>query len=158
MFLMCQLSRLFLSILLFILALILFAVLSVIGFLWSIAKIFYKVDIKTAIKGLSDYFFSLALSVNQSGAVAFKGLFNDVLIKGKGMPFGDEDKQISEVLGWNERYYKLTKIGKFIVKILNKIDTKHCENTLFKEVEKSKQKIKLFNKLENAKRTRTQSN
>lgn len=101
--------------------------------------------------GLSGYFFSLALSINQIGSVAFKGLFNDSLIKGKGLPFGDEDKQISEVLGWNERYFELTKIGRILVNILDKIDPKHCENTLFKEVEKSRKKVELFNKLENDK-------
>ena len=105
-------------------------------------------------QGLSGYFFSLALSINQIGAVAFKGLFNDALIKGKGLPFGDEDKQISEVLGWNERYFKLTKIGKLLVKILDSLDPKHCEKTLFNEVEKSKKKVELFNKLENE-RTRS---
>ena len=155
---MSLLSKLFISFFLYILANIIFAILSVLGFVWTIIKLFYKVDLKTAIKGLSDYFFTMALSVNQSGAVAFKGLLNDALIKGKGLPFGDEDKQISEVLGWNERYFELTKTGKYLVSILNKLDPKHCENTLFNEVEKSQKKVELFNKLENAKRTRTESN
>lgn len=115
---------------------------------------FYKTKISTALEGLNKYFFSIALSINQFGAVAFKGLFNDALIKGKGLPFGDEDKQISEVLGWNERYFELTKTGKLLVKILNKLDPKHCQKTLFKEVEKSEKKVELFNKLENE-RTRS---
>lgn len=137
------------SFFLIILALIIFACLSVVGFFWTIIKMFYKTKIKTALDGLNKYFFTIALSINQIGAVVFKGLFNDALIKGRGLPFGDEDKQISEVLGWNERYFKLTKAGKLLVKVLNKLDPMHCQKTLFYEVEKSKQKIKLFNTLEN---------
>jgi hypothetical protein len=155
---MCLLRNLFVTFFLYILALIIFAILSVVGFAWTIVKMFYKAKFKDAVKGLSDYFFTLALSKNQSGAVAFKGLFNDALIKGKGLPFGDEDKQISEVLGWNERYFELTKIGKYLVKVLNKLDPKHCEKTLFNEVEKAKKKVELFNKLENDKRTSSESN
>lgn len=137
------------SFFLIILAVFIFACLSVIGFVWTIVTLFYKTKIRNALDGLSSYFFSIALSINQAGAVAFKGLFNDALIKGKGLPFGDEDKQISEVLGWNERYFELTKIGKLLVKILDKIDPKHCENTLFYEIKKSQNKIELFNTLEN---------
>lgn len=154
---MCRFRNLFISFFLFILAEIIFATLSVIGFFWTIFKLFYKTSFKNGINGLSGYFFSLALSKNQSGAVAFKGLFNDTLIKNTKVPFGDEDKQISEVLGWNERYFELTKVGKLLIKILNKLDPKHCEKTLFKEVEKSKNKVELFNKLENAKRTSPKS-
>ena len=151
------LRKLFVSFLLLILAVAIFACLSVVGFTWSIIKLFYKAKIGKAVDGLGSYFFSLALSVNQSGAVAFKGLFNDTLIKNTEVPFGDEDKQISEVLGWNERYFELTRIGKSLVGVLNKLDPRHCEKTLFKEFEKSKNKVELFNKLENAKRTSTKN-
>ena len=136
------------SFLLFVLAICIFSILSVVGFFWTIVKLFYKAKISSALQGLNDYFFSLALSINQIGAVAFQGLFNDTLIKGKGLPFGDEDKQISEVMGWNERYFELTKIGKTLVKILDKLDPKHCEKTLFGMVEKSEKKVKLFEELE----------
>lgn len=143
------LFRIIKSFFLIILAVIIFASLSVVGLVWTFISLFYKTKIKNALDGLSSYFFSIAMSINQAGAVAFKGLFNDALIKSKGLPFGDEDKQISEVLGWNERYFELTKIGQILVKILDKIDPKHCEKTLFHEVERSKEKIELFNKLEN---------
>lgn len=137
-----------------ILAILIFSVLSIVGFCWTIIKLFYKTKIKNALAGLSHYFFTIALSINQIGAVVFKGLFNDALIKGEGLPFGDEDKQISEVLGWNERYFELTKSGKLLVRILDKLDPKHCQKTLFYEVEKSDKKVELFNKLEDE-RTRS---
>ncbi len=140
--------------LLVIFAILIFSVLSVVGFCWTIIKLFYKTKIKNALEGLSKYFFTIALSINQIGAVVFKGLFNDALIKGEGLPFGDEDKQISEVLGWNERYFELTKSGKLLVRILDKLDPKHCQKTLFKEVEKSERKFELFKYLENE-RTRS---
>lgn len=136
------------SFLLFVLAICIFGVLSVVGFIWTILKLFYKRKISSALQGLNNYFFSLALSINQIGAVAFQGLFNDTLIKGKGLPFGDEDKQISEVMGWNERYFELTKIGKILVRLLNKLDPRHCEKTLFRMVKKSEKKVELFTKLE----------
>ena len=142
------------SFLLVILAILIFSVLSVVGFFWTTTKLFYKTKVRNALTGLSQYFFTIALSINQIGAVVFKGLFNDALIKGEGLPFGDEDKQISEVLGWNERYFELTKSGKFLVRILDKLDPKHCQKTLFKEVEKSERKFELFKYLENE-RTRS---
>lgn len=124
---------------------------SVVGFFWSLFSLRFN--------GLSNYFFKIALSINQVGSLVFKGLFNDTLIKkSSGFKFGDEDTQISEVLGWNQRYFGLTKIGQVLVKILDKIDPKHCEKTLFKEVEKAKNKVELFNKLENAKQLRTKNN
>lgn len=141
------------SVLLLIIAIFIFVTLSIIGFIWTIVSIFYKKSILNSLNGLSVYIRSIALSINQAGNVAFQGLLNDALIK-KGHDFGNEDEAISEVLGWNERYFELTKIGKLLVKILDKIDPKHCENTLFYEIKKSQNKIELFNTLENE-RTRS---
>jgi len=146
-----EIVRVILSLILVILAVLIFSILSVVGFFWSLFYLRFS--------GLSNYFFRIALSINQVGSLVFKGLFNDTLIKkSSGFKFGDEDTQISEVMGWNERYFGLTKIGKWLVALLDFLDKDHCEKTLFKEVEKSKNKVELFNKLENAKTRSTQSN
>lgn len=147
-----QIYSLLISIALFVIAVIFFGNLSIVGFFWTVGKIFHKKSIVESIGGLSSYFKRLALGINQVGSVAFQGLLNDTLVE-KGLPFGDEDKAISEVLGWNQRYFKLTKKGIYLARVLDWLDKKHCEKTLMQSIEKSKQKLFIFNKLENEKRT-----
>lgn len=109
---------------------------------------FYKRKIGNSIDGLAKYFERLALGVDQVGNVAFKDLFDDTLLK-KGISFGDEDKAISEVLGWNEKFFELSKAGKILVKILDWIDPDHCQKTLIQAIQKSEDKLKLYKKLQN---------
>jgi hypothetical protein len=44
--------------------------------------------------------------------------------------FGNPDETISSVLGKNELKHTLTKLGKLIVWILNKIDFNHTKNAI----------------------------
>ena len=72
----------------------------------------------------------MALSVDQLGNVVMSTLFNDLLITKYGHKFGDEDQTVSMVLGVNKAMGTLTKLGKFIADVLNKIDPNHVEKAI----------------------------
>lgn len=76
-------------------------------------------------KGVGDYFFKLALAIDQLGNVAMSKLFNDTLIFKEGYKFGFEDETISSVLGKNQKANLLKPLGKFLVFLLDKIDKNH---------------------------------
>ena len=56
----------------------------------------------------------------------FRTLWNKTLKKENGYKFGAEDETISSALGKNQRDNTLTKTGKKLVWILDKIDKNHC--------------------------------
>lgn len=76
---------------------------------------------------LNAYARVIALSIDQLGNVVLSNLFNDIMIKKGGYPFGDEDETISKVLGVNKYIKKLTWLGSLLADILNKIDPDHVE-------------------------------
>jgi hypothetical protein len=78
------------------------------------------------------YFKSSAISLDRFGNREFRTLFNKVLILENGYQFGDIGETISSVLGKNERDNTLTKAGKMLVFVLDKLDEDHC----FKSINK----------------------
>ncbi len=145
-----QIGSFFGSILLIIVAIVLFVILSIVGFCWSFFTLFYKRTIGEALTGAAQYFKAIALSIDQLGNVAFAGLLNDVLIDKTLIKlahnFGDEDETISEVLGWNKLTGALSPTGIKLVKILNFIDKNHVEDAAQSAYDKALEKI---NKYEN---------
>jgi hypothetical protein len=79
------------------------------------------------------YFKSSAVNIDKFGNREFRTLFNKVLILKDGCKFGDIGETISSVLGKNQLTGTLTRFGKVIVWILDKIDKDHC----FKSINKS---------------------
>jgi hypothetical protein len=75
----------------------------------------------------SKYLLNVAISYDQLGNVLGGPLFNLILKKQGGRPFGDSDETISYVLGKNKRINKLTRLGTWIADGLNKIDPNHVE-------------------------------
>ena len=82
------------------------------------------------IKKIGKYFLTIAVSVDQTGNVFCKELFNDALIYPKGHSFGNEDETISSVLGKNKLGNTLTWTGKILDWILNKLDQNHSINSI----------------------------
>jgi 8-oxo-dGTP diphosphatase len=109
------------GIILTIVAYILIAILSPFGILYAmIRSIFGNVN--------SDkYFFKVAVSLDQLGNVIMAPLFNHILIESEGKQFGDEDETISNIIGQNKSTNTLRFLGKFIAKILNKLERDHVE-------------------------------
>jgi hypothetical protein len=106
------------GVLLFIIAYILFLPLTLINYLF--------------VKNKKGYFRSSAISLDRFGNREFRTLFNKVLILKNGYQFGDIGETISSVLGKNERDKTLTKSGKILVWILDKLDKNHA----FKSIDK----------------------
>jgi hypothetical protein len=84
------------------------------------------------VKNKNGYFKSSAISLDRFGNREFRTLFNKVLILENGYQFGDIGETISSVLGKNERDNTLTKAGKMLVFVLDKLDKGHAEKSIDK--------------------------
>jgi len=97
---------------------------------WLISPIAFLLTILNPFSWNKGYFKRIAVSIDQLGNVMCAYLFNFILIKYDGYQFGNEDDTISRVLGVNKKIDKLTKIGKFVATILNKIEPNHVEKAV----------------------------
>ena len=70
--------------------------------------------------------------MDKFGNREFRTLLNKTLILESGHKFGDMNETISGVLGKNERDKTLSKTGKILVLILNKLDKNHCLKSIDK--------------------------
>lgn len=139
------------SILLMVLALVLFILLSIVGFGWSFYALIYKRTIGQTFDGLTHYFTRIALSIDQLGNVAFAGMLNDVLID-KDLNklahlHGDPDETISEVLGWNKLTGALSSRGVWLATILDKLDENHCIDSAESAYEKAIEKLNRYSSI-----------
>ena len=73
---------------------------------------------------------NLAISLDQFGNVAMKGLFNMILINSYAFQFGNPDETISSVLGKNKLNNSLTGLGRLLDKFLNRLDDNHSINSI----------------------------
>lgn len=101
-----------------------------ISLFWIIAPITFLLTILNPYSWNKGYFKRIAVSIDQLGNVMCGFLFNLILIKKDGYKFGNEDDTISRVLGVNKKIDKLTKLGKFVANILNKIEPNHVEKSV----------------------------
>jgi len=113
-----------------ILSLVLAMVLFPLGLLITFFINLYKRRWKFSFKRLDSQFLSIATSVDASGNVVCKDLFNLILIKKGGYEFGKRKETISSVLGKNQRDNTLTVIGKGVAFVLDKIDPNHCMKSI----------------------------
>jgi len=111
---------------LLVIAILMSVILYPIGWFYSLIKF------KLSFKKLGSWWYVIAISVDQLGNVVMSTLFNDILIKKYGYEFGHEDLTVSAVLGVNKKMGTLTKLGKFIADLLNKIDPDHVEKAIEK--------------------------
>ncbi|CAA0254832.1 hypothetical protein V2605_03440 [Tenacibaculum maritimum] len=123
-------KNIFLSILLLIVAILLFAILLPVAVVWGIGASFWKRKFKNGTKEVAQWFYAWALSIDQLGNVVCKELFNDALRKPKGAIFGNPDETISSVLGKNKLTNTLTGTGRALDWVLNKLDPNHSINSI----------------------------
>lgn len=76
------------------------------------------------------YFKDSAITLDRYGNREFRTLFNKWFIKQYGYKFGNINETISSVLGKNERDKTLSKSGKILVWILDKIDKNHAKKSI----------------------------
>lgn len=112
--------------LLAIVALMLAFVLFPFGLLVTFVINLYKRKWKFSFRRLDTQLLSIATSIDTSGNVVCKDLFNVCLKKKNGYPFGNRKETISSVLGKNKRDGTLSNTGKIIAFILDTIDKNHC--------------------------------
>lgn len=77
-----------------------------------------------------NYFIDSAKSIDVWANREFRTFWNKYLITDNGYKFGIKNETVSSVLGKNERDNTLSKNGKLLVNILNKLDKRHCENAI----------------------------
>lgn len=102
-----------------------------IGVLYAIVSLPLKMSFKSLIKRWNQYFFILAVSIDQLGNVVMQDFFNDLLItQSSPHRFGHEDETISSVLGRNKSTNTLSKTGRALVNFLDRIDPNHVLNSI----------------------------
>ena len=107
-------------------SLVLASILFPLGLIITFIINLYKRRWKFSFRRLDAQFLSIATSIDASGNVVCKDLFNLILKKKGGVEFGNRKETISSVLGKNQRDGTLTYTGKGVAFILDKIDTNHC--------------------------------
>lgn len=112
--------------LLALVALFFSSILFPIGLLFTLFKNLYKRRWKFSFKRLDEQLLSIATSIDASGNVVCKDLFNLALITKKGYLFGNRKETISSVLGKNQLEGTLSWCGIFISGLLDIIDKNHC--------------------------------
>jgi hypothetical protein len=90
----------------------------------------YKKRWKLAWTKLDRQFLSIATSIDASGNVVCKDLFNLVLKQKRGYDFGKRKETISSVLGKNQRDKTLKPAGKTLAFLLDQIQQNHCLNSI----------------------------
>ena len=72
------------------------------------------------------YFKSTAINIDVFANREFRAMWNRLLRKRHGYNFGEVGETISSALGKNQLNGSLTKLGKCLVWMLDKIDRNHC--------------------------------
>lgn len=90
----------------------------------------YSILTANSFKAVSDYFFKIAVSIDQLGNVISADLFNDIMIKENGFKFGEEDETISSVIGRNYKANTLKPLGRSLRFYLDSIEKNHCINSI----------------------------
>lgn len=109
-----------------VLAMVLFPLGLAITFLINL----YKRRWRFSFKRLDAQLLSIATSIDASGNVVCKDLFNVLLKKKGGYEFGNRKETISSALGKNQRDGTLTGLGRLIAFVLDKIDPNHCMKSI----------------------------
>jgi hypothetical protein len=115
---------------LFFVAILLAVVIIPIGFVYAILFAMVRFNGVLFFKMMDRMLYLIAYSIDQLGNVVCSSLFNDLLITKEGCKFGHPDETISSVLGRNKKKRTLSKLGKKIACILNKIDPGHVEKAI----------------------------
>ena len=119
-----------LELLLLIIAITLLYILLPIVAIYVILKTVFKERPRT----LKVWFYRTAMSIDRFANVNAAELFNDIFIKKGGYKFGHPDETISSVIGKNQQNKTLTRVGRTLRYILDKIEPNHCLDSINKDV------------------------
>jgi len=93
--------------------------------LLPLTMINYFVVLFTSKDHAKGYFRSTAVNMDKFGNREFRTLWNKTLRKENGYKFGNPEETISSALGKNERDGTLSRTGKALTWLLNKLDKDH---------------------------------
>lgn len=126
---------------LLIVGFILTAFFTILSFIFD--PIYYLITLKwqSGLNHLGDWFKKLAISIDQFGNASAATMLNFALRKKGGIDFGNEDHNVSYVLGRNHFRGSLTIFGKLIKLILHLIDRGHVEKAVDSQVEKDQEAL-----------------
>ncbi|MEW7289414.1 hypothetical protein [Aquimarina sp. 2304DJ70-9] len=119
-------ANLFTGFLLFLVSIVLFITTTPFGFIYGLVHSLFK----HFFKGVGGFFLEIAVSIDQLGNVIMQHLLNMLWLKKGGYKFGNRDETISSVLGKNKVQNTLSGFGKFIVAILDIIDSNHVLDSI----------------------------
>jgi len=120
------------SILLLIIAVILFCLLTPFGVLWAIVTSIKLGKYKHFIHYISNIFFALAFLTDILGNTMLSPFMNRWFItKETPYKFGSVKHTISLVIGYNFNNNTLTNYGLKLYNILEKVDPGHCKNAIY---------------------------
>lgn len=132
-----QVNNLRESLILFVVAIILTAVLLPIWITYTLVKIVCRIFIPTANRPIVKAIWYIANTIkgivkwiDQLWNVVCRDLFNDILIKKGWHSFWDVRETISSVLWKNERTRTLTNTGQWLVKVLDTVEENHCQESI----------------------------
>ena len=126
------------SLILLLVALTLAVVLLPLGLLRTIGEIWFSFftpsgknsPSKKGLWYLSSIIRSIAIGLDQIGNSVCRDMLNRLLITSGWYSFGKAQETISSVLGKNEKSWTLTRIGRAIVAVLDRIDPEHCRESI----------------------------
>lgn len=132
-----QWRKLWISIVLLVVAIILSIVWMPLGILYTIWMIIHRFFVPTSyscaektIGYLANTIQSIALWIDQIGNVVWRDLFNRILIQEDWHKFWNVHETISCVLGHNQRDKTLSKLWEKLANLLDKIEKDHCKNAI----------------------------
>lgn len=102
---------------------LLFIIALVLIFLLTIVNYWY-------VENKAGYFLSTAKNLDIFANREFRAFWNAVLIEPDGYKFGREGETLSSALGKNQVLNKLKPKGRFLVRVLDKLDENHCVNSI----------------------------
>lgn len=107
------------------------------GMLWTLGEIavrfLFPSGRSAGEKGLwylSSIIRSIAVGIDQIGNSVCRDLFDRCLIKKSWYSFGKVQETISSVLGKNQEAWTLTRVGRAVVGVLNRLDKDHCKKSI----------------------------
>jgi hypothetical protein len=124
-------KRLFINIVLFIVALILLFTIGVYGIFFHFLSSLIYFKKYSFIRYWTNLIYTINVSIDQLGNVLLSNFLNTHTLKNKSLfPFGNEDQTISYVLAVNYFQNNVNKFGLFIIYILEKIDKDHMKKSI----------------------------
>lgn len=135
------------NLLLLITSIVLTTIVGVISIVFTPVYYLITFEWRSGLKQLDQWFWRLALSIDQTGNVLCGSTLKVMMTREYGHPFGDEDDTVSYVLGRNKCKDALTILGRGVVRILGWIEKDHVDIAIYKKIEKDQQARNRLNEM-----------